>query len=352
GSLRQAIADVCAGGTVNFSLSYPTTITLTSGEIIIDKSLTIDGPGATNVAVSGNDASRIFYASGEVTIDGLTLRDGYASDGGAIYVTNWLTLTDSALISNTSTGPGGAIHVDSAIATVGNSSFADNHSTDSDGGAVANTGVSYLTVSGSTFTGNTALASGMDGGAIYSANDGGNVLIVEGSTFSGNRAFEGGAIRSRDYLYLSNSTFYNNEATNAAGGGGALRLMDTAYITNTTIYSNSAPGNGGGVRISSSTGTYSFANVIVAGNSNADCSTAGGAFDGATNLATDATCGANFAQAGDALLGTLGDYGGDTQTVPLLPGSPAIDAGDGATCLATDQRGIGRVGTCDIGAFE
>ncbi len=106
------------------------------------------------------------------------------------------------------------------------------------------------------------------------------------------------------------------------------------------------------MRISSSSGTYSFANVLVAGNEGDQCSTAGGVFGGATNLASDATCGENFTQVDDPLLGALGDYGGDTQTVPLLPGSPAIDAGDGATCLATDQRGIGRVGTCDIGAFE
>lgn len=49
-------------------------------------------------------------------------------------------------------------------------------------------------------------------------------------------------------------------------------------------------------------------------------------------------------------LGTLGDFGGQTPTVPLLAGSPAIDAG--SSCPATDQRGFPRSGVCDIGAYE
>ena len=51
-------------------------------------------------------------------------------------------------------------------------------------------------------------------------------------------------------------------------------------------------------------------------------------------------------------MGALGNYGGDTLTIPLLPGSPALNAGDTATCETTDQRGLPRVGMCDLGAFE
>ena len=56
----------------------------------------------------------------------------------------------------------------------------------------------------------------------------------------------------------------------------------------------------------------------------------------------------------DPLLGPLADNGGETKTHALLPGSPAIDAGNDGTCLATDQRGIPRPqgAACDIGAFE
>ena len=56
----------------------------------------------------------------------------------------------------------------------------------------------------------------------------------------------------------------------------------------------------------------------------------------------------------DPKLGTLGNYGGSTQTIPLQAGSSAIDMGNNATCAATDQRGITRPQGlhCDIGAFE
>jgi len=64
GSLRQAILDAAAGDTVDFNLSgCPCTITLTSGELIIDKSLTIQGPGASQLTVSGGNGSRVFNAA-------------------------------------------------------------------------------------------------------------------------------------------------------------------------------------------------------------------------------------------------------------------------------------------------
>src|SRR5215831_6272567 len=62
GTLRQAIADAAAGDTIEFglSLSYPATITLTSETLLIDKNLTIQGPGAPALTVSGNHAGRVF----------------------------------------------------------------------------------------------------------------------------------------------------------------------------------------------------------------------------------------------------------------------------------------------------
>ena len=67
GSLRQAIIDACPGSTITFDtagvFATPQTITLTTGELVIDKSLTIDGPGASQLTVSGNNASRVFYMS-------------------------------------------------------------------------------------------------------------------------------------------------------------------------------------------------------------------------------------------------------------------------------------------------
>ncbi len=89
GSLRQAIADAAAGDTVSFNLAgCPCTITLTSGELVINKNLSIAGPGALVLTVSGNHASRIFQiAEGtfDVTVANLTVANGAAgSSGGAI----------------------------------------------------------------------------------------------------------------------------------------------------------------------------------------------------------------------------------------------------------------------------
>src|SRR6266436_774533 len=86
GTLRNAIAAAAPGDTINFSLATPATITLTDGELLINKDLTILGPGATNLAINGNAASRVFSlgSSNTVTIAGLTITNGAASKGGGI----------------------------------------------------------------------------------------------------------------------------------------------------------------------------------------------------------------------------------------------------------------------------
>jgi len=83
GSLRQAIADASPGDTINFNLTYPATIILTSGHLTVDKSLTISGPGANQLTISGNDARRVFWVNttGSVSLSDLTVRDGYARGG-------------------------------------------------------------------------------------------------------------------------------------------------------------------------------------------------------------------------------------------------------------------------------
>ena len=81
GSLRQAIADAVSEDTITFAV--PGTIALTGGELVIDKALTISGPGANALTLSGNNASRVLYVplgvpagGGSVRISGLTIADG------------------------------------------------------------------------------------------------------------------------------------------------------------------------------------------------------------------------------------------------------------------------------------
>jgi hypothetical protein len=95
GSLRQAIFDAISGDTINCSVIGR--ITLTNGELLITKDLTIIGPGAINLAVSGNYSSRVFEIGSNVTvsISGLTIAAGVASSGGGL-----LTSADNLIVSN------------------------------------------------------------------------------------------------------------------------------------------------------------------------------------------------------------------------------------------------------------
>jgi hypothetical protein len=104
------------------------------------------------------------------------------------------------------------------------------------------------------------------------------------------------------------------------------------------------------------TGTTTLFNSILASNIlGSNCF--GSIIDGGNNLSSDSSC--QFTTAGskiniDPRLGPFDYYGGPTPTMPLLAGSPAIDAAAAAQCPALDQRGIARPygGGCDIGAFE
>jgi hypothetical protein len=118
---------------------------------------------------------------------------------------------------------------------------------------------------------------------------------------------------------------------------------------------NASAANSGGIR-NGPTGTMHLKNNLIA-NSSApgDCSNSGTIATNTNNLIESGACSA--ALSGDPLLASLGDYGGETQTFALLPGSPAINAGDSATCSSSqvnnlDQRGVTRPAACDIGAVE
>jgi hypothetical protein len=146
-SLRQALADANDGDTINF-LGVSGTITLTSGELLVNKSITISGPGANTLAVNGNAASRVFHiASGKtVTISDLTVTNGNsANGGGGIYNDHaTLTVSNTTLSGNSTTGTGGGIYNNgsspgSAALTVTNSTLSGN-SAFGGGGGIYNNG--------------------------------------------------------------------------------------------------------------------------------------------------------------------------------------------------------------------
>lgn len=339
GSLRQAIinANTNPGAdTINFQAGLTGTITLTSGQLpTITENLTITGPGAPVITVSGNHASGIFeIASGViVAISELTIGNAFHFAGGGV-------------LNN-----GGTLSVSNSTLS-GSSSSA--------GGGIANLG-GRVTITNSTFSGNTA-----SGGGIF--NQGGTVIITS-STISNNSAAGGGGIFNQGgTVTVTNSTISNNSAT--LGGfamGGAIFIdSGTVNIANSTLSGNLAINGGGGIRVIG--GTVNIKNAIVANSTGGDCSVAGPGTLNAlgVNFSTDGTCpGFTQVTAAQLNLGPLQDNGGPTKTHALLSGSVAIDAVTDCTDVAgnpvtQDQQGLMRpidgncdgIAQCDVGAYE
>jgi hypothetical protein len=150
-------------------------------------------------------------------------------------------------------------------------------------------------------------------------------------------------------LLAQNSTFSGNSSS---VGGGGIFVSGPATFTNCTIANNTS--NGGNDAVVAFTANVTLIDTIVANNPGGNCGAVnpGVIVDGGNNLQFPGNgCGTTITTA-DPVVGPLANNGGPTQTIALLFGSPAINAGNAATCLATDQRGHARVGTCDIGAFE
>jgi uncharacterized repeat protein (TIGR01451 family) len=367
GSLRQAIADAAPGDTIVFDAGLAGQTIVLSSSLSIAKALTIDGSSLiTPVAISGNHATRVFDISsgGVVTLSHLSIISGTTtSTGGGIRNDHGtLVVRTSTLAGNTASNRGGAIYNLLGKVTLQNCVLADNSSLNGNGGGVHNDGnnldygAATLIVQNSTFSGNQAAA--YSGGGI---SGGYSTLVVTNSTFSDNMSSAGGGgiFASSGILTVQNSTFSGNQATASdSKGGGIQNAGATLTLQNSTLSANTAI-TGGGLY---NDGALYYYNTLIAGSpSGGDCSTvyAWQIHHNVRNLVQDGSCDAQVS--GDPLLDTLADNGGPTAgsgqailTHALLPGSPAIDAGDPTTCLTTDQRGVARpIGAgCDIGAIE
>jgi CSLREA domain-containing protein len=341
-SLRDAIETATAGQEIDFSVTG--TITLTGGQLTINKDLTITGPGADQLTISGNNNSRVFRITlpNTVTISGLTIADGDAGAGGGILNHGYLTLNNCIVSSNTATN--------------------------GDGGGILNG--NHMALKNCTVSGNTATNG--DGGGINSQHG----ATITKCTVSGNTADDGGGIYNDDSLKLTNCTVSGNTAE--WGGGiyndeyGDLTLNNCTITDNTADFSSTGSGDGGGLR-TEYRGTINVKNSIIAGNgdptSAPDCSTdtGGSTVSGGYNLVGKSD-GCNWTNAAgdqvgtiaapvDPQLGPLADNGGPTETHALLTNSPALDQIPPIGCtVTTDQRGVSRpqpaTGNCDIGALE
>ncbi|HET6888258.1 MAG TPA: right-handed parallel beta-helix repeat-containing protein [Candidatus Udaeobacter sp.] len=373
GSLRQALAVAHDGDRITFAVSG--TITLTSGALVVAKSVTISGPGADQLSIVGIPFQSVF-AVAAATISGLTIRNGAVGidNGGMLTVRN-------CVISGMSVG---GIH-NVASLTVVNSNVSDNFfgiynitgelgvvtatilsttvSGNSAGGVVAAPhffgGRAYITITDCTISGNFS-ASG--GGGILGAR---TKLTVANSTISGNSAgTSGGGISVSPGIIgldLDSSIVNSTISGNSAGtSGGGIGTSTTLRVANCTITGNSAPSGGGIYNV----GSVEVSNTILnAGALGENIFNSGGTVtsDG-YNLSSD-DGGGYLNGPGDQLntdpmLGPLQDNGGPTFTHALLPGSPTINEGDPnfTPPPSYDQRGPNfyrvRDLNIDIGSFE
>ncbi len=370
GSLRAAFGTANANGeddeiVLQAGAEYQLTLCGGVGEEDANADGDLDHTAAQALTITGNGATirntcpdeRVIeqlgtgpFAAENVTItggDGLDFGGGISTSGADI------TITNSTFAGNTAADDGGGIYTSGGDVTIVSSTFSTNTAGTGNGGGVR-TSSGTITVINSTFTGNTAA---QDGGGIRTSS---SAVTITGSTFAGNTAtFEdGGVLRtSSGDVTATNSTFSGNTA-GTYGGGIFSDASGSITLNNATLIGNDATtGDALGVF---STGTAQFANTILSAPGD-DCGGGGTFTSNGHNIGSDTSC--NLTGIGDKpntdpKLGALADNGGPTQTHALLPGSPAIDAGNpaapgsgGNACEATDQRGLPRT-SCDIGAYE
>jgi hypothetical protein len=391
GSLRQALADAVDGDTVNFDSSLNgQAITLTSGQLLVNKSITITGPGADQLRLLrsttlGTPEFRIFYISSgnTVTISGLSISGGHVpSDfGGGIYNDQNSNLTlNSCEVSGNVGAAGAGIFSRNATLTINDSTVGPNLAS-SDGGGICNSGslsggAATLTINNSNVSSNWS-SSGFGGGIFNGGfSSGSATLTVTNSILMGNRAIFGGSIYNdgdssgNAVLTISNSTLSINSADTNGGGIYSNGISGNASLTvnNCTFSGNWAP-NGSGII---NDGRNLGAATLTIGNTILNVGPAGAGATLINNSGTITSRGYNLSSdnasaylnatgdqnSTDPMLGPIQDNGGPTLTYGLLTGSPAIDAGDPNFTPPPDydQRGPGypRVlgNRVDIGSFE
>jgi uncharacterized delta-60 repeat protein len=314
-SLREILAEISNGDTMNFSPDI-TGAYIADGELVIDKSINIVGPGASLLTLSGDGTNRVLHitTNATVSISGLTIANGISAYGGGILNEGTLRVSECLIAFNQASALSGF------------------------------------------------------GGGIYSSG----TLTVSSSAFLGNSAAFGGGLANAGGLEVLNCSFATN---NAVSKGGALyQLGASTLLQSCTIAANTAFDGGAGLGCDIGTAVPDLQNCLVAGNIGFVPDAYGIFHSSGFNLigVADPNFTAGFGAPGDQigtpgspidpLLGPLQDNGGPTPTMALLWGSPAIDRGisagapfDQRGALRSIQTGITNApggDGADIGAYE
>jgi len=382
-ALRMANGSMGTNDIITFSptvFGTPRTLDLAAGELAVTDPLTLIGPGAGLLTLNAGGASRLFNINlsdwtSLVSLSGLTLINGMS---GGILANAKLTVSDSVINNCQGTADllfGGGIYAGAGLTLSG--VVISNCTATSCGGGVFAYGT--VVIERSSFVNNVA---GVSGGGLYIVTSStmqiSDSAIVGNSTNSSPDNSGGGggifiSILNTAGSFIRNSTISNNVAAKNGVGGGIFLATDGALpIANSTITGNMSPNRGGGIcgRFDSAFSVV-LNSTIIAGNSasigpdmgffnmttvTSNKSLIGVANAGGFTLAGTGNKTGTLAAPLNPMLAALANNGGSTKTHALLPGSPAIDAGNNAAGLTFDQRGTGFVrvynGKADIGAFE
>jgi len=307
------------------------------------------GVGVTIIDAASHDRAISVTGGGSDVLEGLTVEKGFQHEdeaftqlddrgAGVLQSGGELTIDHVRFTEDIDNGYGGGIDVEgNGTLKILDSEFDHDIGNNGGGGAVSMQAGTTLGVSDTTFYGDTSGTG--SGGAVFAINahsSFSNVTFADDGWVSPGLTYEGGAAYLEEgTASFLNVTFYGDIAGGSKGGGSDINAGEGAQV--------------------------SLANVLLGptGEGGLDQACAGSSVGVALtwknlggNLSTDETCALAGGQMGVALgVGEIGSNGGPTQTVPLLAGSPAIDIGVSG-CPATDQRGYGRAGQCDSGAFE
>ena len=308
GTLRSQVASATVGSTITFDASV-TNVTLTTGQITIDKSLTITGNGQSTTTINGNANGRIFdVTTGNFNLNNIGLTNGLADNGGAIqlngsnltlslvFISNCtangtsgsggailvgpnstLTASLSTLSGNISNRAGGAIEVTAGTTTTltgvnlmnNNAGVSPATAAPGNGGALHVTGAAIVNITGGTISNNVAAS---EGGGLW---NGAGTMTVNGSTISSNTASGvaadngGGGVYNLNNgtLTITNATISSNIANGTAGSGGGI-LSDVGSflnISNTSVTDNRSNRAGGGIELQAGS-TATLSDVILGGN--------------------------------------------------------------------------------------
>ncbi len=279
GPPREALTDANTnGGTddvIVFAAGLSGTITLQDELPIFEGGgVEIQGPGASQVSISGNDLYQIFHIynseNERVSISGLTLRDGSAANGGAIYnevgggtSSADLTLSELVVVDSTASNRGGGVYSADGDLSIVNSTFSGNEADSGSGGAVyAEEGA--LSITGATFTDN---AADFRGGAVYAREaEGAPAVVIRDSVFSANRTTDddGGAAYITGTvgdIVIERTSWTANHAGEDAGSFAVNSDSGSLLVADSTVAGNDADAIGGGFWVLGIAGPADVRNV-------------------------------------------------------------------------------------------